>query len=133
MGPVAGMRLLLDTHTFLWWVANDSALSAKADEVLNDGTHEVFVSAASAWEVTTKARLGKLVAGPLAHNFAAEARQQGFLALSITVEHAQRAGSLPGPHKDPFDRMLIAQAQAENLVLLSNENIFDRYGVQRLW
>jgi PIN domain nuclease of toxin-antitoxin system len=127
------MRLLLDTHTLLWWVANDPALSVQADQLLNDSTHEVFVSAASAWEATTKARLGKLAAGPLVQNFAAEVRQQGFLALAITMEHAQRAGSLPGPHKDPFDRMLIAQAQAENLVLVSNESVFDRYGVQRLW
>lgn len=127
------MRLLLDTHALLWWVANHPNLSAAADQALNSPTNEVFVSAASAWEVTTKARLGKLVAGPLAHDFVGEVRRQGFHPLPITLDHGQRAGNLPGPHRDPFDRMLIAQAQTENLVLLSNEELFDAYGVQRLW
>lgn len=93
----------------------------------------MFVSAASAWEVTTKARLGKLIAGPLGQDFAGEVRRQGFVPLPITLDHGQRAGSLPGHHRDPFDRMLIAQAQAQNLVLVSNETLFDAYGVQRLW
>ncbi len=127
------MRLLLDTHTLLWWVANDPRLSGTADELLRDESHQVFVSAASAWEVATKARIGKLLAGPLAQEFAAEVARQGFLPLPVTLEHGQRAGSLPGPHRDPFDRMLIAQAQAENLRLVSNEQIFDRYGVVRVW
>lgn len=127
------MRLLLDTHALLWWVANDPRLSAVAGEVLGDEAHEVFVSAASAWEVATKVRLGKLVAGPLGQDFASEIFRQGFLPLPVSLEHGQRAGSLPGPHRDPFDRMLIAQAQAENLHLLSNERIFDRYGVVRVW
>lgn len=120
------MRLLLDTHALLWWSGNHPALSTAADQLLADGTHEVYVSAASAWEVTTKARLGKLDAGPLGEDFAAEIQRQGFLPLPVTVEHAQRAGSLPGPHRDPFDRMPIAQAQAENLRLVSNEAAFDR-------
>jgi PIN domain nuclease of toxin-antitoxin system len=127
------MRLLLDTHALLWWVANDARLSETADELLNDESHEVFVSAASAWEVATKARIGKLFPGPLAQDFASEIARQGFLPLPVTLEHGQRAGSLPGPHRDPFDRMLIAQAQAENLHLVSNEQIFDRYGVVRVW
>lgn len=127
------MRLLLDTHALLWWVANDARLSVVADELLADDTNEVFVSAASAWEVATKSRIGKLIAGPLAQDFAAEIERQGFTPLGITIQHAARAGSLPGPHRDPFDRMLIAQAQAENLHLVSYEQIFDRYGVVRLW
>jgi PIN domain nuclease of toxin-antitoxin system len=127
------MRLLLDTHTLLWWVSDHPALSPAADDALNDPAHEVFVSAASAWEVTTKARLGKLVAGPLAQDFVGEVARQGFLPLPVTLDHGQRAGNLPGAHRDPFDRMLIAQAQAENLVLVSNETLFDSYGVRRLW
>jgi len=130
---VKSLKLLLDTHTLLWWVSNNPALSEVADRVLNESTNEVFVSAASAWEVTTKARLGKLTAGRLAQDFVAEVRRQGFIPLSITMDHAQRAGSLPGHHRDPFDRMLIAQAQAENLVLVSSEVVFDTYGVRRLW
>lgn len=133
MGAVANLRLLLDTHALLWWVANHPSLSVRADRALQESTNEVFVSAASAWEVTTKARLGKLTAGPLAQDFVGEVRRQGFVPLPITLDHGQRAGSLPGHHRDPFDRMLIAQAQAENLVLVSNETVFDTYGVQRLW
>jgi len=130
---MSGMRLLLDTHALLWWVANDPGLSAAADQALSATTNDVFVSAASAWEVTTKARIGKLVAGPLAQDFVGEVQRQGFFPLPITLDHGQRAGNLPGPHRDPFDRMLIAQAQAENLILVSNEQLFDSYGVQRLW
>ncbi|MEX1184778.1 MAG: type II toxin-antitoxin system VapC family toxin [Gemmatimonadota bacterium] len=111
----------------------NSALSTEADRLIHGAATEVFVSAASAWEVTTKARLGKLTAGPLAHQLAEEVRRQGFLPLPITLDHAQRAGNLPGPHRDPFDRMLIAQAQAEDLHLISNDRVFDRYGVKRLW
>jgi PIN domain nuclease of toxin-antitoxin system len=133
VGAVTNLRLLLDTHALLWWVSNHPSLSVKADQVLNEPDNQVFVSAASAWEVTTKARLGKLVAGPLAQDFVGEVRRQGFLPLPITLDHGQRAGNLPGAHRDPFDRMLIAQAQAEGLVLVSNEQTFDSYGIQRLW
>lgn len=128
------MRLLLDTHALLWWLSADPGLAARAREVIGHESSAVYVSAASAWEIATKARLGKLPgAESLAQDFAAEIEEHGFLPLAISVEHGQRAGNLPGPHKDPFDRMLIAQAQAENLVLVSNEAIFDQYGVSRMW
>ncbi|HYW13536.1 MAG TPA: type II toxin-antitoxin system VapC family toxin [Longimicrobium sp.] len=128
------MRLLLDTHALLWWLSADSQLARRSNEAIGDDDSAVYVSAASAWEIATKARLGKLPGTEsLAQDFEAEIKQHGFLPLSISVEHGQRAGSLPGPHKDPFDRMLIAQAQAENLVLVSNEAVFDQYGVTRLW
>jgi PIN domain nuclease of toxin-antitoxin system len=92
------------------------------------------VSAASAWEIATKVRLGKLPgADRLAADLGPYVARQNFASLPITLEHGQRAGSLPGPHRDPFDRMLIAQAQAENLSLVSNETVFDRYGVVRMW
>lgn len=133
MGAVTGQRLLLDTHALLWWVANDRSLSDRAAEAIGDESNAIFVSSASAWEVATKARIGKLKAGLLASDFGGEARRQGFIALSVTVEHGQRAGNLPGPHRDPFDRMLIAQAQAEALTLVSNEKVFDHYGVSRIW
>ena len=94
----------------------------------------MLVSAASAWEITTKHRLGKL---PGAADVAADVRGsiagQGFEALAITLADAERAGRLPGPHRDPFDRMLIAQALARDLPLVSNETLFDGYGVTRLW
>jgi PIN domain nuclease of toxin-antitoxin system len=127
------MRLLLDTHTLLWWVSDDPRLSAHAATLLLDDSAEVFISAASAWEIAIKARSGKLEAGPLVQGFATEMKRQGFLPLPISLEHAERAGHLPLVHRDPFDRMLIAQAQAENLHLLSSERIFDAYGVVRVW
>jgi PIN domain nuclease of toxin-antitoxin system len=128
------MRLLLDTHALLWWLSGDPQLVEPARHVIQEEGSDVYVSAASAWEIATKARIGKLPgAESLAQDFAAEIERHGFLPLPISVEHGQRAGNLPGPHKDPFDRMLIAQAQAENLVLVSNEAIFDQYGLQRQW
>jgi PIN domain nuclease of toxin-antitoxin system len=128
------VRLLLDTHALLWWLAGDDQLSAAARSAIEDYDNPVYVSAASAWEVATKHRLGKLPEiGPMANDFAREVAQQGFLALEITLDHGQRAGALPGKHRDPFDRMLIAQSQAQNLVLVSNEIALDYYGVTRLW
>lgn len=127
------MRLLLDTHALLWWLAGDERLPVRA-RVTIDASPEVYVSAASAWEIATKVRIGKLPdAISLAHDFSRHLAGQGFRGLDVTVEHGQRAGLLPDPHKDPFDRMLIAQALAENLVLVSNEEAFDQCGVLRLW
>lgn len=128
------MRVLLDTHALLWWLAGDDRLSHGARAVIADEENEVYVSAASAWEVMTKHRLGKLPdAGPLAVDFAREVARQGFLALDIALAHGQDAGGLPGPHRDPFDRMLIAQARQEHMALVSNETVFDAYGIVRIW
>ena len=92
------------------------------------------MSAASVWEITTKARLGKLPgATDVAADVPAAIEAQGFVPLPITVRHAQRAGALVGPHRDPFDRMLIVQAQAEGVPIASNETRFDDYGITRLW
>lgn len=128
------MRLLLDTHAFIWWLSDSSRLPSRTQAALHDSTNEVFVSAASAWELATKVRIGKLPeAVKLVQDIPLHLASQGFRELAVTVEHGQRAGLLPGAHKDPFDRMLIAQAQSENLVLVSNEEIFDDYSVVRLW
>ena len=127
------MRLLLDTHALLWWLAGDRKLSAAARSAIGDEENIVFVSAASAWEISTKHRLGKLDASALVGEMAAVLAEQDLQTLDITVDHAERAGLLPGEHRDPFDRMLIAQAQAENLTLVSNETAFDGYGITRLW
>ncbi|HET8726029.1 MAG TPA: type II toxin-antitoxin system VapC family toxin [Alphaproteobacteria bacterium] len=128
------MRLLLDTHALLWWFAGNVRLSRKAADAIGRQDSVVFVSAASAWEIATKVRLGKL---PSAVAFVAGFReyleQQNFSELAVSVAHGRTAGSLPGDHPDPFDRMLIAQAQAEDLLLISNETLFDSYGVRRLW
>lgn len=128
------MRLLLDTHAFLWWLDGDASLSRTAKEAIVEESNDIFLSAASAWEITTKYRLGKLPgAAAVAADVAACMAEQGFLELPIRLAHGQKAGSLPGPHRDPFDRILIAQAMIEDLVLVSNEAAFDAYGARRLW
>lgn len=128
------MRLLLDTHAFLWWLAGDSSLGSRAKAAIADEQNDVFVSAASAWEITTKYRIGKLPGvASIVGDIAACVRGQGFKPLSITFLHGQMAGALPGAHKDPFDRMLIAQAMIESLSLVSNESAFDGYAVTRVW
>ena len=128
------MRLLLDTHALLWWLAGDAALSPAARAAIAEETNAVFVSAASLWEITTKHRLGKLVlSAALLSDLTGVVTDQGFLGLPISLRHAQRAGDLPVPHRDPFDRMLVAQAILDDLVLVSNEHPFDAYGVVRLW
>ncbi len=128
------MRLLLDTHALLWWLTDDRSLPASARKLIARGSNTVVVSAASAWEIATKVRLGKL---PMAVDLVADLdrvlAQEGFEPLAISVDHSVRAGLLPGPHKDPFDRMLIAQSQAENVPILSNDAALDGYGVRRLW
>ena len=128
------MRVLLDTHTFLWCAVDDAKLSRRAHSVVSSLETDVFVSAASAWEIATKSRIRKLPgAEEFAAEFSARIERLGFRPLAITVEHGQRAGLLPGAHRDPFDRMLIAQAQAENMPIVSNGRIFDDYHVARIW
>ena len=129
-----GVKLLLDTHALLWWLDGDERLPAEARERIGDEDNAVLVSAASAWEIATKVRIGKLPgAVEVAERMPEILLSQGFTSLPISIEHARKAGLLAGPHRDPFDRMLIAQAQLENLLLVSNEELFDAYGVQRLW
>ena len=128
------MRVLLDTHTLLWWLDGDQRLSRRARQTIGAETTTVLVSAASAWEITTKVRIGKLPgAVDVGADVAGCLSRQRFDSLDITVLHAQRAGRLPGSHRDPFDRMLIAQAQIEDLTIVTNDRIFDTYGVSRLW
>ena len=128
------MKLLLDTHALIWWLAGDQALSRPAREAIANEANTVLVSAASAMEISTKFRLGKLAgAALLAQDFEAIIAAQGFTELPITVRHARMAGEMNIAHKDPFDRLLIAQAQADGLVLVSNEALFDRFAVRRIW
>ena len=132
-GP-ALKAVLLDTHAFLWWLSGDERLPPGSRDVIGDEGTVVWVSAASAWEICTKVRIGKLPgARVVAQDVGASLVSQGFSPLSVTVEHAQRAGNLPGPHRDPFDRMLIAQAQSLDIPLVSNEKLFDGYGIRRIW
>jgi len=128
------LRALLDTHALLWWLSDDPALARIARKTIADTKNTLIVSAASAWEIATKVRLGKLpTAADLASDFSSRIQREGFELLAISAEHGIRAGLLPGPHKDPFDRMLIAQSQSENVPIISNEEVFDGYGVRRVW
>lgn len=128
------MRLLLDTHALLWWLAGDDALSRTARDAIGDAANSVAVSAASAMEVATKFRIGKLAgAALLARDFEAIVAAQGFDELPISVRHARMAGEMRFDHKDPFDRLLVAQALAEDMALVSNEARFDAMGVRRVW
>ena len=126
------MRLLLDTQIYLWYLADSRKLSTKARAAVTSAD-EVFVSAASAWEIAIKARIGKLDWPAEAGSVNDYVIGQGFRALPISLEHAERAGRLAIQHRDPFDRMLIAQALAEDLLLVSNETLFDSAGVRRHW
>lgn len=129
-----GKVLLLDTHTLIWAALAPQKLGRSARAAIEDAENEVFVSAVSAFEITTKYRLGKLdEAEPLAANFAEQTTARGFGSLPLSAEHAERGGKLAIPHRDPFDRMLIAQAQVEQMTLVSNEKRFDTFGVLRLW
>ena len=125
---------MLDTHAFLWWLAGDVALSRKARVAIADAPDAVYVSAASVWKISTSHRLGKLPGvSAIVADLAGVMREQQFHELPISIRHAETAGALPGPHRDPFDRMLIAQALIEDFDLVSNERAFDAYGVRRLW
>ena len=128
------MKLLLDTHTLIWWLADSPMLSTPAREVIADRASSVWVSAASAWEITTKYRIGKLPGvHPIINTLEAEILRENFQLLDIRFAHGCLAGSLKHDHRDPFDRMLIAQALLENLALVSNESLFDAFGVSRVW
>lgn len=125
--------MLLDTHAFLWWLADHPNLSHRARHAIVDEADDVFVSAASVWEIATKRRIGKLNLVPFQDGIEAEIEAERFHTLTVTAAHAEKAGGLNHVHKDPFDRMLIAQALIEGLVLVSNEAVFDGFGVPRLW
>ncbi len=128
------MRLLLDTHAFLWWLDGDRRLKRGVRRLIADEDNAVLVSAASAWEIATKFRLGRLEgAAAVAADIGGAVASQGFVALHITVRHAEMAGRLAGPLRDPFDRMLIAQCHAEGLPLVGIDIAFDAYRVRRLW
>ncbi len=128
------MILLLDTHALIWAAQEPELLSDKARAAIESTDNIVFASATSAMEIATKYRLGKLVVSPtLAEHFAEEVTGRGFVILPISADHGQRAGLLNIPHKDPWDRLLIAQSQIEGIRLVSNEKLFDDFHVSRYW
>jgi PIN domain nuclease of toxin-antitoxin system len=126
--------LLLDTHTLLWWLLDAPELSAVARAAIARGGQRVFVSAASSWELAIKYRLGKLPsAADIVENLPRYLRKERFDVLPIGLDHTLAAGALPDMHRDPFDRMLIAQAQINKLQLVSRDAVFADYGVDVLW
>jgi PIN domain nuclease of toxin-antitoxin system len=128
------MRLLLDTHALLWWWGDDAQLSAAARAAMGDERHEVLVSAASAWEISTKQRLGKLSPVPAdAVAFLRLVADDGFALLPVDARHAWRAGALAHAHRDPFDRMLAAQCELESLTLVTRDPAFAALGTRTLW
>ena len=127
-------RLLLDTHTLLWFVWNDPALSANAKSLIEDARNEKFVSVASCWEIAIKAGLGKLVLGEPSSSFLArELATNNFQLLPISLTHVTTVEHLSPHHRDPFDRLLIAQATLDGLMIVGGDVAFDAYGVLRQW
>ena len=124
-------RLLLDTHAFLWWLTDDPALGPAARAAISDPAAVVYVSAASIWEISIKSELGRIEI--LASDIVAEISANNFAELPIAARHADRAGHLPAHHADPFDRVLVAQAQLEGLVCVTRDPAFEVYGVPVLW
>jgi PIN domain nuclease of toxin-antitoxin system len=125
--------VLLDTHVLLWWLQGARKLSHAARRVIQS-PGQVLVSAASAWEIAIKYKAGKLdAASALVARFQSVIEAENFVELPISVRHALEAGLLKGSHKDPFDRVLIAQARAERVAVVSTDKCFDDYGVSRLW
>ena len=128
------MRLLLDTHTFLWWVADAPELSAKARTAIAQPRNECLVSLVSCWELAIKTSLGKLeISGSLERFIPDQLAANRFRELWIEVRHVARAARLPFHQRDPFDRLLAAQALEEELTMVSADPVFRRYGVKRIW
>jgi PIN domain nuclease of toxin-antitoxin system len=127
-------RLLLDTHAFLWWVNDAPELSAAARLSIADTTNDCFLSLASCWEMAIKSSLGKLRLARSIDRFVSEQLvANGFLLLNIELRHAAKIEKLPFHHRDPFDRLLIAQAISDKLTIVSADSIFSEYGVKILW
>jgi len=128
------MRLLLDTHTFLWFIMGSSNLSAAARSLIEDAANEKFVSVASLWEIAIKLSIGKLtLSTPFDVLIPQQLSSNGFNLLNIEIEHAATVATLPFHHRDPFDRLLIAQAAVEKMSIVGIDTVFDAYPVTRLW
>lgn len=128
------MRLLLDTHAFLWFVAGDPKLPASARSAIEAPDNQIFFSAASAWEMAIKISLGKLkIAEPVAQFLPRELRQNGFIWLPVDLAHTVVVATLPFEHRDPFDRLLTAQCLTEGMPIISGDPAFDAYTIKRVW
>ena len=128
------MRLLLDTHAYFWWETDDPKLSVPARDAIAAFESEVLISAVTAWELAFKGRFGKWPgAGELASDINAAMEAEKFLPLPISIDHARLAGAMPGAHRDPFDRLLAAQAKIENIPLVTADPAFRSLGIKIIW
>jgi PIN domain nuclease of toxin-antitoxin system len=128
------VKVLLDTHTFLWYLWNDPNLSEEAKRILALSDTEAYISIASFWEIAIKVSLGKLSIGqPLETFFPEQLTINNFSLLPIEISHAAFVSQMPFHHKDPFDRILIAQSLLEKIPILGTDTVFDAYGVRRIW
>lgn len=120
-----GIKYLLDTHILLWWLFDDPKLDSLCRDIIRNPSHQIFVSSASAWEIATKYRIGKLPeAKQIVEQYSQILDQAQFLELTITSAHALRAGNLPIAHRDPFDRMIMAQAELEKMPVITYDRAF---------
>lgn len=128
------MKILLDTHTFLWWITDDQRLPDHAREIISNGDNELFLSAASGWEITIKAKIGRLNLPDEPQRFIPEQMKLNFIqSLPIQMSHALHVSTLPDYHRDPFDRLLIAQSQLEGIPILSSDPQIANYQVEVIW
>ncbi len=128
------MKLLLDTHTLLWWWSQADRIAPRVRALLRDPANTIFVSAASAWEVATKYRIGKYPdGGRVIGEWGERMAPDGFIELPISARHALRAGSMPGEHRDPFDRMIAAQSLIEGVPVASSDRSLTDLGAERVW
>lgn len=128
------MKVLIDTHTFLWWNTDDPLLSARAKEIIADGRNEVFLSAASVWEIVIKTSKGRLILPePPAKYISSRMSLYRFQPLPVKISHAAQVYELPLHHNDPFDRMLIAQSQLESLPLVTRDKDIQHYDLETIW
>jgi len=128
------MKILLDTHTFLWWITDNPRLSGRAREIISEGSNELFLSAATGWEIAIKVQIGRLKLPEEPVPFILDQmRINAIQSLPIQMNHALHVSTLPQHHRDPFDRLLIAQAQLEGLPILSSDHQLANYQVEMIW
>lgn len=128
------MRVLLDTHIFLWWITDDSRLIANVRDIIADGTNDLFLSVASCWEIVIKAQFGRIDLPDKPDKFIAEQLSLNAIkSLPILANHALNVFNIPSLHRDPFDRLIISQAITENLPIVTSDPVFKQYGIETVW
>jgi PIN domain nuclease of toxin-antitoxin system len=128
------LRVLLDTHIFLWWITDDSRLIANVRDIITDGTNELLLSVASCWEIAIKAQLGRIDLPDKPDKFIAEQLSlNAIISLPILAIHALNVFNIPSLHRDPFDRIIISQAMTESLPIITSDPVFEQYGIETIW